>query len=145
MDLISKFHIADVVTYRSLAFRKPCWIGHCFYILVENWLNMNFSTGCLQNWLLHVYAVSVKSLKAMQARGRKAHSWVSRLETVRVSHWPITWPIYLPCTVAQQQAHCASNIVSNSHLFHSKSIILPIPKIWLLKVWPWKSKVKVKV
>ena len=24
-----------------------------------------------------------------------------------------------------------------------KSINLPIPKIWLLKIWPWKSKVKV--
>ena len=33
---------------------------------------------------------------------------------------------------------------SKSHLFHSKSIDLPIPKIWLLKIWPWKSKVKVK-
>ena len=53
--------------------------------------------------------------------------------------------MYLPCTVAQEQAHCASNIVSDSHLFHSKSIDLPIPKIWLLKIWPWKSKVKVMV
>ena len=31
------------------------------------------------------------------------------------------------------EAQCASNIVSNSHLFHSKPIDLPIPKIWLLK------------
>ena len=62
-----------------------------------------------------------------------------------VSHWPmaITWVIYLPCTVAQEQVHCASNIVSNTHLFHSKSIDLPIPKIWLLIIWPWKSDVKV--
>ena len=58
-------------------------------------------------------------------RERIAHSWAKRLETVRVSHWPITWPIYLPCTVAQEQAHCASNIVSDSHLFHSKSVDLP--------------------
>ena len=72
------------------------------------------------------------------------HSWVNRLETVRVSHWPITWSMYLPCTVAQEQAqHCASNIVSNSHIYHFNSIDLPIPKIWLLKIWPWKSKVKV--
>ena len=46
-------------------------------------------------------------------------------------------------TMAQEQAHCASNIVSKSHLFHSKLITLPIPKIWLLNIWPWKSKVKV--
>ena len=43
-----------------------------------------------------------------------------------------------------KEAHCASNIVSNSHLFHSKPIELPIPKIWLLKIWPWKYKVKVR-
>ena len=66
----------------------------------------------------------------------------NRLETARVSHWPITWPIYLPCTVTQEQAHHESDIVSNSHLFYSKSINLPIPKIWLFKIWPWKSKVK---
>ena len=30
-----------------------------------------------------------------------------RLETVTVSHQPITWPMYLPDTVAQGQAHCA--------------------------------------
>ena len=35
--------------------------------------------------------------------------------------------------MAQQQAHCTSNIVFNSHVFHSKSIDLPIPKILLLK------------
>ena len=41
--------------------------------------------------------------------------------------------------------HCgpiAFNIVSNSHLFHSKSFDLPIPKIWYSKIWQWKSKVK---
>ena len=54
------------------------------------------------------------------------------------------YSMFLPCTVAQEQAqHCASNIVSNSHIYHSNSIDLPIPKIWLLKIWPWKSKVKV--
>ena len=51
--------------------------------------------------------------------------------------------MYLPCTLAQEQAQSVSNIVSNSQLFHSKSIDLPIPKMWLLKMWPWKSKVKV--
>ena len=38
---------------------------------------------------------------------------------------------------------CVSNIVHNSHLFHSKWIDFPIPEIWLLKIWPWKSKVNV--
>ena len=55
----------------------------------------------------------------------------------------IIWQIYLPCTVAQEQAHCASNVVSTLHIFHSKSINLPIPKIWLLKFDLEKSKVKV--
>ena len=31
----------------------------------------------------------------------------------------------------------------NSHLFNSMSIGHPIPEIWLFKIWPWKSKVKV--
>ena len=105
---------------------------------------------------------------------------------------PITWPIYLPCTTAQGQYHCASNIISNSHPFHSKWVDPPIPEIqqfqyftmkiqgqahgWgqslksqckcnilstripfvpcqralpflrysIFKIWPWKSKVKVK-
>ena len=53
------------------------------------------------------------------------------LETVRVSHWPITWPIYLPCTVTQPQgqSHCASNIISNSQPFHSKWVDPTIPEI----------------
>ena len=42
---------------------------------------------------------------------------------------PITWPIYLPCTTAQGQYHYASNIISNSHPFHSKWIDPPIPEI----------------
>ena len=50
---------------------------------------------------------------------RIAHSWANKLETVRVSYWPITWPIYLSRTVAQSQSHCASNIISNSQPFHS--------------------------
>ena len=53
----------------------------------------------------------------------------NRLETVRVSHWPITWLIYLPCIVAQGQSHCASNIIPNSHPFHSKWVDPPIPKL----------------
>ena len=35
--------------------------------------------------------------------------------------------------MGQEQVHYASNIVSNSHLFHSKSIDLPTHKIWLLE------------
>ena len=58
-----------------------------------------------------------------------AHSLANRLETVRVSHWPITWPIYLPCTVARGQSHCASNIISNSHPFHSKWVKPPNPEL----------------
>ena len=48
------------------------------------------------------------------------------METLRVSHWPITWLIYLPCTMAQGQSHCAPNIISNSHPFHSKWVKPPI-------------------
>ena len=46
--------------------------------------------------------------------------------------------------MAHKEAHCASKIVSNSHLFHSKPIEITIPKIWLSKIWPWKYKVKVR-
>ena len=60
---------------------------------------------------------------------RIALLWTNGLETVRVSHWPITWPIYLHCIVTQEQVHCASHIVSDSDLFYSKMINLPIPKI----------------
>ena len=60
---------------------------------------------------------------------RIAHSLANRLEIVRVSHWPITLLIYLPCTVAQGQSHWASNIISNSHPFHSKWVDPPIPKL----------------
>ena len=42
---------------------------------------------------------------------------------------PITWPIYLPCTMVQGQYHYASNIISNSHPFHSKWVDPPIPEI----------------
>ena len=68
-----------------------------------------------------------------QISERIAHSLANRLETVRVSHWPITWLIYLPCTVAQGQSHCASNIISNSHLLHSKWVDPPIPKLQQLQ------------
>ena len=51
------------------------------------------------------------------------------LETVRVSHWPITLPIYLPCTVAAGQSHCTSNIISNSHTLHSKWVKPPIAEL----------------
>ena len=58
-----------------------------------------------------------------------AHSLANRLENVRGSHCPNTWPIYLPCTVAQGQSHCASNIISNSYPFHSKWVDPPIPEL----------------
>ena len=32
---------------------------------------------------------------------------------------------------------------TDSHPFHSMSIVPPIPRIWFFKVWPWKPKVKV--
>ena len=34
----------------------------------------------------------------------------------------------LPCTVGQGQSHCASNIISNSHPFHSMWVKPPIPE-----------------
>ena len=65
------------------------------------------------------------------------------LETVRNSHWPITWPIYLPCTMAQGQSHCASNIISNSHPFHSKWVDPPFLSYSNFNILPSKPKVKV--
>ena len=38
------------------------------------------------------------------------------------------WSIYLPCTMAQSQPHCASNIISN-YPFHSKWVDPPIPEL----------------
>ena len=35
----------------------------------------------------------------------------------------------MPCTVAQGQSHCASNIISNSRPFHFKWMDPPIPKL----------------
>ena len=66
-------------------------------------------------------------------REKIAHSLANRLETVRVSHWPITWLIYLPRTLAQGQSHYASNIISNSHPFHSKWVDPHIPKLQWFK------------
>ena len=65
----------------------------CYETLVVNW----------QNWLFTLF--------------HQSRSVLSPNPIVRVSHWPIIWPIYLPCTVAQGQSHCASNIISNSHPF----------------------------
>ena len=46
-------------------------------------------------------------------------------------------------TGAQEQAHCASKIVSNSYPFHSKSADIPIPIIRLLKMCPRQSEIKI--
>ena len=51
------------------------------------------------------------------------------METVEVLHWSIIWLIYLPCTVAQGQPHCSSNIISNSQPFHSMWVNPPISEI----------------
>ena len=74
-----------------------------------------------------------------------AHSWDNRLETVRVSHWPITWPIYFPYAVAQGQSHCASNTISNSHPFHSKWVDTPIPEKTAISLFYLENPRKVKV
>ena len=54
---------------------------------------------------------------------------VGNCKSFTCKSWPITWPIYLPCTVVQGQTHCASNIISNSHPFHSKWVDPPNPEI----------------
>ena len=67
-----------------------------------------------------------------------AYSLANSLETVKVSHWPITWLIYLPCIVAQGQSHCASNIISKPHPFHFKWVDPPIPKLQQFQYLTWK-------
>ena len=53
--------------------------------------------------------------------------WVNEYVTYEsLSNWP-----------------CAPDQTRLFHLLHSKSIDLPIPKMWLLKIWSWKSKVEV--
>ena len=46
--------------------------------------------------------------------------------------------IYLPCTMAQSQSHCASNNISNSHPFHSKWVKPPIPELQQFQHLTWK-------
>ena len=55
--------------------------------------------------------------------------WKQLVQTEKRLLQPITWPIYLPCTTAQGQYHCASNIISNPHPFRSKCVDPPIPEI----------------
>ena len=62
--------------------------------------------------------------------------WKQLVQTEKRLLQPITWLIYLPCTTAQGQYHCASNIISNSHPFRSCSPLLgrfichaPRPKV----------------
>ena len=74
---------------------------------------------------------------------RIAHSLANRLETVRVSHWPIAWLIYLPCTMTQCQSHCASNIIQFTSLSFQVS---QLSHSWVTAIsifLPWKSKIKV--
>ena len=111
-----------------------------------------FKQGYPANMIDTIYKVwkspvgGVKSyVEDNKAFRERRHPSAPRSVNEQPIHWPTGWKlIYLPCTVAHKEAHCASNIVSNSHLFHSKPIELPIPKIWLLKIWPWKYKVKVR-
>ena len=62
---------------------------------------------------------------------RISHSWGQQVENCKSS--PLTHHL---ADVFVMQAHCASNIVSYSHLFHPESIDLPIPKILLSEIWP---------
>ena len=62
---------------------------------------------------------------------------------LRVSHWLITLPIYLPYTVAQGQFHCAPNIISNSHPFHSKWVKPPIPELQQFQYFRFMGELKV--
>ena len=57
-------------------------------------------------------------------------TWLNRLQNVRVSHWPITWPIYLPCTWPKVNpiVHPTSYL-PHIHSFHSKWVNHPIPEI----------------
>ena len=67
----------------------------------------------------------------------------NRLETVRVSHWPIAWLIYLPCTMTQCQSHCASNIIQLTSLSFQVSQPSHSSVTAISIFLPWKSKIKV--
>ena len=66
------------------------------------------------------------------------HSWdtaisKSDLENPRSRSW-VRWTLKVTAWVQHS---------IDSHPFNSMSIGHPIPEIWLFKIWPWKSKVKV--
>ena len=54
------------------------------------------------------------------------------METVRVSHRPITWPLYLPCTVAQEQspwASCQIRKIADAHAPGMPETFSPRPPV----------------
>ena len=116
---------------------------HLLYLMISAHGQCRLSNGHDGLWWMTMTMLTmIGNNKAFRER---RHPSAPRSVNEQPIHWPTGWKlIYLPCTVAHKEAHCASNIVSNSHLFHSKPIKIPIPKIWLLKIWPWKYKVKVR-
>ena len=60
----------------------------------------------------------------------------------KVSHWPITWPIYLPCTVAKVNP-IVHPISYPTHIpFHSKWVNPPIPELQQFQNLTFKIQVQ---
>ena len=77
----------------------------------------------------HVREISEMGGQKMGSNMRPRYIRFRDIHDHDISGVHCTWLIHLPCTVAQGQSHCPSNITSNSHPFHSKWVDLPIPKI----------------
>ena len=143
--LITLFMIKKYIIFFSSPSQLGCWgiqnmnftcikgYSHCYSITWDQ-IHNQFMSSCSKSCQMSV-AIAWKNIGHIKIKFRTCHdspavmtnerlkpdydnqNWANRLET-GVSHWPITWPVYSPCNVAQEQAHCASNTVSNSHLFH---------------------------
>ena len=98
----------------------------------------------VESWVLQIKTRRSENDNTLSPKiiERIAHSLANRLDTVRVSHWPFAWLIYLPCTMTQCQSHCASNIIQLTSL--SFQVSQPSHS-WVTAIsifLPWKSKIK---
>ena len=118
--------LSAVMTYVTLTFYlwpwPFAWTSHLSMVISHE----NF---CIIPWQEHYEQGIQRTTTPLSPyiSERIAHSLGNRFQTAIVSHWPITWPIYLQCIVVHGQSHCASKILSNSHHFHSEWVDPPNP------------------
>ena len=75
-------------------------------------------------------------------RSVNEYSLANRLETVRVSHWPITWPIYLPPWPKVNPIVHPTSYLTHIPFIPSEST-LPFLSYSNFNILPWKFTIKV--